>query len=56
MRLTEAAKSQLGSKTKLARISPVTTAAAQEVGLPVAAEAEEYTWEGLFQAMIKQSD
>ena len=51
--LTDEAKGWLNSKTKLASISPVTTAAAREVGLPVTAEASEYTWEGLFQTMIR---
>ena len=50
--LTDEAKVWLGNKTKLASISPVTTAAAEEAGLPITAEATEYTWEGLFQAMI----
>ena len=50
--LTPAAKRHIGSRTKLASISPVTTAAAREAGLPIAAEAEEYTWAGLFAAMI----
>jgi uroporphyrinogen III methyltransferase/synthase len=51
--LTEPAKARLGTMTKIASISPVTTAAATESGLPVAAEATDYTWEGLFQAMIR---
>ena len=51
--LTEKAKSHLGQSTRLASISPVTTVAAQEAGLPIAVEATEYTWEGLFQAMIR---
>jgi uroporphyrinogen III methyltransferase / synthase len=50
--LTDEAKVWLGHKTNLASISPVTTAAAKEAGLPIAVEATEYTWEGLFQAMI----
>lgn len=50
--LSPQAKSWLGTKTKLVSISPVTSAAAKDVGLPIAAEAREYTWEGLFQAMI----
>ena len=50
--LTDEAKARLGCQTKLVSISPVTTAAAQEEGLPIAAEATEYTWEGLFQTMI----
>jgi uroporphyrinogen III methyltransferase/synthase len=50
--LTPAARAQIGSRTRLASISPVTTAAAVEAGLPITAEATTYTWEGLFQAMI----
>lgn len=50
--LTPAARNHIGSRTKLASISPVTTAAAKEAGLPVAAEATEYTWPGIFQAII----
>ena len=37
---------------RLCSISPVTTAAAQQAGLTIAAEAAEYTWDGLLQAMI----
>jgi uroporphyrinogen III methyltransferase/synthase len=54
--LTEKAKSHLGRTTKLASISPVTTAAAQESGLAISVEATEYTWEGLFQAMIRYAN
>ena len=50
--LTPTARAQLGVRTKLASISPVTTEAARSVGLTIAAEATEYTWDGLFQAMI----
>lgn len=50
--LTPAARQNVGTRTRLATISPVTTAAAREAGLPVAAEATVFTWEGLFQAMI----
>jgi uroporphyrinogen III methyltransferase/synthase len=50
--LSSEAKAQLINKIKLASISPVTTAAAREAGFCIAAEATEYTWEGLFQAMI----
>ncbi len=45
----------LGKKLKLAAISPLTAQAAQEAGLPVQVVAEETTWEGIFQAIIKQS-
>jgi uroporphyrinogen III methyltransferase/synthase len=51
--LTPSARQHVGSRTRLASISPVTTAAALEVGLPIAAEATTYTWEGLFQCMVK---
>ncbi|MEI8380140.1 MAG: uroporphyrinogen-III C-methyltransferase [Planctomycetota bacterium] len=50
--ISPAARQWIGTRTKLASISPVTTAAAAEVGLPIAAEATTYTWEGLFQSMI----
>jgi uroporphyrinogen III methyltransferase/synthase len=50
--LTPEARRRIGVRTKLASISPVTTAAAQEAGLPIAAEATDYTWPGLFQAII----
>ena len=50
--LTPVAQAQLGVRTKLASISPVTTEAARSVGLTIDAEATEYTWNGLFQAMI----
>jgi uroporphyrinogen III methyltransferase/synthase len=43
---------QLGQSTRLASISPVTSAAAREVGLPIAAEATTYTWEGIFDAIV----
>ncbi len=46
------ALAHLGQRTRIATISPVTTAAAKEAGLPVHAEAAEYTWPGLFEAMI----
>ena len=39
-------------KVQLVSISPVTSAAIRELGLPVAAEAREYTTEGVLQALI----
>lgn len=54
--LSPTARKQLGTKTKIASISPVTSAAAREAGLPVAAEATVFTWEGLFQAMISHQE
>ncbi|QDT45357.1 Uroporphyrinogen-III C-methyltransferase [Gimesia alba] len=52
--LSEKAREQIGNTIKLASISPVTTQAAEEVGLKINAEAEEYTWEGIFAAILKQ--
>ena len=37
---------------KFASISPVTTAAANEAGLPVTVEADEFTWPGLLRAIV----
>lgn len=44
-------ESTLGGSIRLAAISPVTTDAAREAGLPVTAVAETYTWPGLFEAI-----
>lgn len=52
--LTDKARKQVGKAIKLASISPVTTQAAQEVGLKIDAEAEDYHWEGIFAAILKQ--
>ncbi len=49
--LSPAALAQLGAKVKLASISPVTSEAARECGLPISAEATTYTWEGIFAAI-----
>ncbi len=49
--LPEHLKSRLGQSTRLASISPVTSQAAREAGLPIAVEAETYTWEGIFAAI-----
>jgi len=51
--LTEKSRQQIGKTIKLVSISPVTTQAAKEVGLKIAAEAEEYHWEGIFAAIMK---
>lgn len=51
--LTPDMRAHIGTRTKLASISPVTTAAAKDHNLPIAAEATEYTWDGLFEAMIR---
>ncbi len=47
------AANHLGKKTRIACISPITSAAAQEMGLPVHAEAREYTWPGLYEAILQ---
>ena len=52
--LTDKVRKQIGNSIKLASISPVTTQAAREVGLEVDAEAEQYHWEGIFAAILKQ--
>jgi len=49
--LTPAARGRLGAPTRVATISPVTSAAAREAGLPVDAEATTYTWDGLLAAI-----
>ncbi len=49
--IPDSLRSRLGSSTKLAAISPVTAEAAREVGLPVATEATEFTWDGIFNAI-----
>jgi uroporphyrinogen-III synthase len=50
--LSAGAKVHLGQKTRLAAISPVTAEAAANTGLPVAAVAETYTWDGLLDAIV----
>ncbi len=49
--LPESAREQLGKSLRIASISPVTSAAANEAGLPVHAEAKTYTWDGIFEAI-----
>ncbi|MFN0198265.1 MAG: uroporphyrinogen-III C-methyltransferase [Planctomycetaceae bacterium] len=48
---TSAFESFKTGKCRLASISPVTTAAANEVGLTISAEAAVYTWDGIFSAI-----
>jgi uroporphyrinogen III methyltransferase/synthase len=50
--LSPAARNRLGSPTRIASISPVTTAAARDAGLPVHAEATTYNWDGLLEALV----
>jgi uroporphyrinogen III methyltransferase/synthase len=49
--LPAAARGQLGKSARIVSISPVTTAAAVELGMPVAAEAATCTWDGILAAM-----
>ena len=44
-------RAQLGRTLHLASISPVTSAAAREIGLPISAEATDFTWDGLLDAI-----
>ncbi len=50
--MTEDARTFLGNTTRLVAISPVTQAAAEEVGLPVSVTATTYTWDGIFEAIL----
>ena len=49
--LPVAARERLGKSLRLASISPVTTAAATAVGLPIATEATRHDWRGLLEAI-----
>lgn len=51
--LTPLARQRIGMAIRLCSISPVTTAAATEVGLPIAAEATTYTWDGILDAILQ---
>lgn len=53
--LPDPAKAQLGERTKLASISPLTSAAANEYGLEVAAEAPTASTDALIDAMLNCS-
>lgn len=50
--LSEEARARIGSQVRLASLSPVTTAAAIQLGWKVAAEASTYTWDGLVEAIV----
>jgi uroporphyrinogen III methyltransferase/synthase len=50
--LPEPARPLIGRSIRLASISPVTSAAANRLGWPIAVEATEYNWHGLVQAVI----
>jgi uroporphyrinogen III methyltransferase/synthase len=51
----ERARAFLGQSIRIASISPVTSAACREVGLPVSVEAMEHTWDGILSA-IRQAE
>ncbi|GIX03392.1 MAG: uroporphyrinogen III methyltransferase [Planctomycetaceae bacterium] len=53
--LPAGAHQHLGSRLRLCAISPLTAAAALEAGLPVHATACEYTWRGIFDAIIAEA-
>jgi uroporphyrinogen III methyltransferase/synthase len=48
-----AARARIGQSIRLASISPITTAAATDAGLAVAAEATTHTWEGIIDAIVR---
>jgi uroporphyrinogen III methyltransferase/synthase len=50
--LSESARKQVGNSVRLASISPLTTETAARYGWAVAAEATEFTWEGLVRAVV----
>lgn len=50
--LSPAAREQLGKRVRIASISPVTSAALRELGVPVNAEAKLYSWDGLLDAIV----
>jgi uroporphyrinogen III methyltransferase/synthase len=50
--LPESARRRIGHETRLASLSPVTTATAARLGWGVAAEAAEFTWDGLVRALV----
>ena len=53
--LPPSARDQIGKTTRVASISPVTSATARELGLPVDVEARTYTWEGILDAIVCRS-
>jgi uroporphyrinogen III methyltransferase/synthase len=51
--VSESARAQIGHSIKLATISPVTSATVAKLGWPVAAEAMDFTWDGLVAAIVR---
>lgn len=52
--LPEAARLRIGREVRLASLSPITSAAAERLGWPVAVEAKVYTWDGLVEAIVER--
>ena len=50
--LPEAARQRIGREVRLASLSPVTSETVTRLGWSVAAEAVEFTWEGLVHALV----
>ncbi|WP_435009952.1 uroporphyrinogen-III C-methyltransferase [Tundrisphaera lichenicola] len=50
--LPESARARIGQEIRLASLSPVTSSAVARLGWPVAAEAAEFTWDGLVEAIV----
>jgi uroporphyrinogen III methyltransferase/synthase len=53
--LPEAARQRVGQSVRLASISPVTSATAMRLGWTLGAEASEFTWAGLVQAVVAET-
>jgi uroporphyrinogen III methyltransferase/synthase len=53
--LDDEMRQRIGRDIELVTISPVTSAAVRELGLPVAAEATVFTTQGLIQALVERS-
>ena len=52
--LPESARCRIGTTTRLASLSPVTTATAESLGWTVAVEARAYTWDGLIATLVER--
>jgi uroporphyrinogen III methyltransferase/synthase len=52
--LPEMARGRIGSEVRLASLSPVTSETVTRLGWSVAAEAVEFTWEGLVDALVNR--
>jgi uroporphyrinogen III methyltransferase/synthase len=50
--LPEPVRSQVGSRVRLASLSPITTSTARKLGWTISAEAAPYTWDGLIGAIL----